>query len=68
MKEIGRVGLSTENEFYLEAENMSGEIIGLPLSTISLDIFIKMCNKLTDDEVFLIAANTALNKTRKVRK
>ena len=68
LKEIGRVGLSTLNEFYLEAENMTGESIGLPLNTISLDAFIRICNKLTDDEAFLIASNTALNKSRKARK
>ena len=63
------VGLSEDNELYFNGVRISNNT-NYDIEPLSLDIsineFIKVCNKLTDGEAFLIASNTALNKSRKV--
>jgi hypothetical protein len=65
---IGSVGLSEHNELYIEGyieRNNKKQYIQLPVPDISLERFIKMCNNLTDDEVFIIASQTALTKVNR---
>jgi len=68
---IGQVGLSENNEVYLEGyieRNGKKQSMCFSLDDMTVNSFIKMCNKLTDDEAFIIASQTALTKINKRRK
>ena len=70
-----------EYEFYWDVDRLcvdfEGEIISdkigkktyhtLGFPNISLSLFVKMCNKKMDDEIFIINANMALTKINKNR-
>ena len=62
---IGQVGLSENCEFYIKGQierNKKKQDVELSLREMTAENFIKICNKLTDDEAFIIAAQTALMK------
>ncbi len=65
------VGLSEDNRLYFNGVRVSNgtnyETVPLLLD-MSVNEFIKVCNKLTDDEVAIIAANTTLTKTNKQKR
>jgi hypothetical protein len=56
--------LDSDYELCIEGFNTSTRKVALLKTHFSLRTFLELCNRLTDDEVFLIGANTVLNKVK----